>query len=140
MLFIDTMNMDNKFKSKSLEILAKCQKQTNPDCLIYTGRASPSQTYPKIKITHEKSKYYQNMHVFIYKVHHNILPYAKSAHNIEISHLCHNHLCLNVHHLNMESRSMNNIRKNCNRFKQCSGHNDNPDCIFVSGTIYIYLF
>jgi len=128
-IFFIELSMADNFLIKFQQILAKCQKNENSGCLEYTGRISPSQRYPKMKITHLSRPYTLNMHVFMYKVSKGITPYRPLPPSQEISHLCHNTHCLNTEHLNMESRRINSIRKNCKRHGVCSGHTGHPDCI-----------
>lgn len=123
------LSMADKNLVKFNKILAKCQKNANSDCLEYCGRVSPSQTYPKIKITHLRHPMTLNMHVFIYKVARGMQPYVPLPQSQEISHLCHNAKCLNTDHLNMETRNINSIRKNCKRHGFCCGHVGHPHCI-----------
>jgi hypothetical protein len=47
----------------------------------------------------------------------------------DISHLCHNKLCVNVEHLVNEDRQTNLSRKHCNKDRECSQKHQ-PYCIF----------
>ena len=42
--------------------------------------------------------------------------------NHDMSHLCHNKLCINPQHLNYEPRWVNHARKTCVRNNVCGGH------------------
>ena len=48
---------------------------------------------------------------------------------LDVSHLCHNKLCMNVAHLVLESRATNNDRKHCWHLHRCSGQHE-PHCVF----------
>lgn len=41
---------------------------------------------------------------------------------LQMSHLCHNKKCLNLDHLNLEPRGINNLRRSCVWGGACSGH------------------
>ena len=47
----------------------------------------------------------------------------------DASHLCHNSLCVNSSHINIEPRTINNQRKICVSINKCIGHTDNPECL-----------
>ena len=70
------------------------KKHANSDCLEYCGRVSPSQTYPKIKITHLRRPMTLDMHVFMYKVARGMQPYLPLSQSQEISHLSSADVCL----------------------------------------------
>ena len=46
----------------------------------------------------------------------------------EASHLCHNKLCLSVHHLSLEPNWVNMQRGRCSQHG-CSGHPGYPNCV-----------
>lgn len=48
----------------------------------------------------------------------------------QVSHLCHNSLCIDPNHLSREPAATNNQRKSCNSNQNCTGHEPYPDCIF----------
>ena len=48
---------------------------------------------------------------------------------LEISHRCHNKLCVNYQHLSQETRSTNGHRNTCKTSGTCSGHGHFQDCI-----------
>ena len=122
--------MENNYLDKLQSILALCQENTTSGCFLYTGSISPSQKYPKIKITTLHSPYSMNMHVFIYKMAKNIQPNHRFLPNQDISHLCHQPTCMKIGHLNLESRQINNHRKLCKSNRACFGHFNQPNCIF----------
>lgn len=47
----------------------------------------------------------------------------------DVSHLCHNKMCINIDHLVLESRAQNNKRQICNANKSCTRAHE-PPCIF----------
>lgn len=48
----------------------------------------------------------------------------------DVSHVCHNSLCINYHHLSREPHWVNNGRKECVSQGHCLGHDIFPDCVF----------
>ena len=49
---------------------------------------------------------------------------------IDVSHLCHNSLCIRFDHLSLEPPVINSNRKVCKRRKNCHGHGQYKDCLF----------
>lgn len=47
----------------------------------------------------------------------------------EVSHLCHNALCINPLHLSLEPKVTNNSRKQCLNEKKCFGHGNYRACL-----------
>ena len=47
----------------------------------------------------------------------------------DISHLCHNKLCVRGEHLSAEPHAVNNARQKCVNRCCCSGHGEFPDCV-----------
>ena len=47
----------------------------------------------------------------------------------DVSHLCHNTLCLNPNHLSLEPHAINNNRQRCKIERTCLHHNNYADCI-----------
>lgn len=47
----------------------------------------------------------------------------------DVSHLCHNRLCVNVQHLSYEPHSINNNRLVCKNDGECHGHYGFKDCL-----------
>ena len=51
---------------------------------------------------------------------------------MDVSHVCHNNLCISPNHLSYESHRINMEREQCKHKipKHCQGHPGYPDCIF----------
>ena len=47
----------------------------------------------------------------------------------DISHLCHDRLCVPGEHLSAEPHAVNNARQKCVNRCCCSGHGEFPDCV-----------
>ena len=137
--------MESKYLEKFNSILALCQENTISGCFLYTGSISPSQKYPKIKITTLHSPYSMNMHVIIYKMWKNIQPQHRFLPNLDVSHLCHQPTCMKIEQLNLKSRQINNHRNLCNTNRACFGHSNQPNCIFskfeiIQGFFYLLFY
>lgn len=50
----------------------------------------------------------------------------------QVSHLCHNKLCISTAHLNLEPAQVNICRRICQRHGQCIHHIRQPDCLFTA--------
>ena len=48
---------------------------------------------------------------------------------LDASHICHNSLCTNPDHINLEKRAVNNERKICVSTNHCIHHGNHPDCL-----------
>ena len=55
----------------------------------------------------------------------------------DISHLCHERSCVKFLHLNQETRSVNNSRKNCSKALECCGHDPEPNCVFWNHCLWL---
>ena len=64
-------------------------------------------------------------HQLSYGIEHGQLP----QNDLQVSHLCHNRLCCNPHHLTAESQSDNSTRANCVAQNQCIRHGLRPACM-----------
>jgi len=54
----------------------------------------------------------------------------------DVSHLCHNRLCVNPKHLTVETRKQNNERKVCLKRGVCRGHGSRSRCL-IAGLLRI---
>ena len=55
----------------------------------------------------------------------------KRKNRLDVSHLCGEKRCVRQDHLVLETRIVNNARKNCHKRRHCFGHGpSNPKCIF----------
>lgn len=68
-----------------------------------------------------------NVHRVVYMLEHNDFNLAPG---LEVSHLCHEPLCLTVQHLNAEPHSVNMSRAQCVFRAKCTGHAPHPNCLF----------
>ena len=78
----------------------------------------------KAKIPGEVSKKY-SVHRLQYILHNLDTLHPKG----DISHLCHNSLCINMDHLSLEPREINNNRQGCLSRGSCKMHEGYRDCM-----------
>ena len=124
------LRIDQKIKKKC------CMEEgaTN-GCLIWQGAKKKSKRGPAYGVMsvnfpgHTKRKHV-TVHRLAYMVAH---PQARNEImdivGFEISHLCHNSLCVNPQHLSREPHSENNSRRRCQNSGECHGHGNYADCM-----------
>lgn len=86
--------------------------------------------YGRVKITFpDNTRKVLLAHRLMYMLHTNTL---QIPHGMHISHLCHNSLCINPLHLNLEEPHVNNERRLCKKLipQVCLKHAGHPDCLF----------
>jgi hypothetical protein len=124
-------NMEAGFVAKYSEKLAQnSHLALNNTCVLWHG-AVKSQKIPPygvINIKFEQVWKTISVHRLKYMLTHNIYPLEADI-NLDISHLCHNSLCINEHHLSMEPRYVNNNRIACKGNGACWGHEQYPECL-----------
>ena len=124
----------------SEKIRSRSRRDSSKGCLTWTGtktkshpRATPyGIIYVKPPFSSRRRKF--RVHQIVYMAAHsqtNYGPNGVNYDNFDISHLCHNSLCVEASHLSREPRSVNNHRKTCKEEGRCyGGHGDYPACIF----------
>ena len=85
-----------------------------------------SADYKTVRIKLRGEIFYVGLHSLNYWVSKDFANFGK---NLDISHLCHLKSCVNPSHLVAETRKMNNDRKVCAKYRHCSGHGDQPNCL-----------
>lgn len=71
-----------------------------------------------------KSREYTHRLSFMQKTHNYQLPRP-----FDVSHLCHNSLCINPNHLALEPHHINNNRIHCINSNRCFGHAPYKNCL-----------
>ena len=115
----------------------KCDKPTGRyGCILWRG-ATYDGLYGKMRnpmsSLYDQPRYIR-VHRLVYLLH-NIsdfkslkLPREDSAGNpLDVSHICHNSLCVNISHLVLEPHYINCSRKDCIRYGRCENHA--PACL-----------
>ena len=125
------------------EILARIDKKCDNvsgrhGCVLWKG-ATYDGLYGKMR--NPLSKYlgqptYMRVHRLVYLLHHikdfddlTIGHVDKNGEIIEVSHICHNSLCVNIAHLSLETHQTNISRRACVADGICRSHGDAPACL-----------
>ena len=125
-----------KFWEKMLHSLEKHSERgvvgVYRDCKIWIG-CRDSEGYGKKRVTWPNGrKTLTRVHRLAYMAHHNSLklPTVNNfGETLEVSHLCHNKLCVNPDHLILETPNNNMLRIHCRRAGVCTMAHVLP-CIF----------
>ena len=121
-----TNKMD--FRKLRQKLSQKTSKAPHPKgCHIFLGARKKTGRRKKLEygvINIDKRRYYA--HQLSVMLH---LQQTKIPDGFVVSHLCHNTLCVNASHLNLEKIAMNNKRKECFNSNECVGHGREPKCI-----------
>lgn len=108
------------------------------DCLIWTG-ATFNGRYGRIRnpfARYANQPSFVRTHRLVYLLQHIeqhrdlTLPHVDAeGHNIDISHVCHNKLCVRGQHLTMETHMANCSRRDCVQASRCVNPQHNPPCL-----------
>lgn len=95
------------------------------------GVTAPQYGRQKIVQLDERKKI-ERVHRLSFMLHNRIFDLPVG---LDVIHLCHNSLCINVKHLNLEPHEINNSRQICKNLSpcKCTGHGEYPDSIFETG-------
>lgn len=112
-----------KYKAK-LDSL--CQIHHNGQCIFWTG-TTDKDGYGIINVQLGPEWKLKRVSRLSYILDKNIT--FSDIDGDDISHICHNRLCILPAHLSAEGRDENNYRKACVGAGQCAGHGDKKDCL-----------
>lgn len=112
------------FQKYKVKISTKCMLAANMQCNLWTGTTSKG--YGVINVSFGPKEWRQMpVHRAAYFAHKSVyLPKE-----IEISHLCHNALCVRIDHLSAEPHHVNMNRLLCVNREQCFGHEGYKNCL-----------
>ena len=125
------------------EILARINKHCdNPSgaygCIMWKGGTYDG-LYGKMRNPLAKlpgQPTYMRVHRLVYLLHHikdfktlTLDHIDENGQNIEVSHLCHKSLCVNIAHLSLEMHQTNLSRRACVAEGECRTHGDVPACL-----------
>ena len=106
-------------------------------CLLWKG-ATFSGRYGRMRnpfYKHANQPAYMRIHRLVYLLHHIdefsdfIVPKTDTnGQDLEVSHICHNRLCVNIDHLVLESHMTNCSRRECVAKKICC-KTHKPECL-----------
>ena len=122
----------NFLKDKSTIIGELYEKRAKIDdnCLIWLGCTQNEYGVVNLRVVSNGEVKWKRFyaHRIVYMIEKNTVL----AENVQISHLCHEKLCQNINHLNAESSIINMQRETCLMHGYCTGHDDNPKCLFYT--------
>ena len=113
-------------------LIAKSVLHPATGCLLWTGASSKSARgqYGRIKV---KLPYmYKSETLYCHRLMYQVINRQEHLPlHQEVSHLCHNSLCVKSEHLSLEPKSVNNKRRFCQHSDppECKGHHPYPDCV-----------
>ena len=119
--------MTHAYKHKILERIEKRSSEDATGCKLWKGAKSGG--YGRIKVTvpgYGKKGKSVEVHSMVY-----FLTGKPQLPDREISHLCHNKLCIQPAHLSYEPPLVNKQRTNCKKEERCTGHGDRLPCIVM---------
>lgn len=125
--------LNHFFEKIQQQISAKTNVNANTrNCDLWLGATTSDGLYGRKQVTFpDGSRKLMRISRVIYMIRHKILiiPTVNDAGNaLEMSHLCHNSLCVNSDHINLEPKAVNLERKHCVNQDSCT-QNHNPYCI-----------
>ena len=114
--------MDVEIRGKYREKLAENSALAeNGECRIWCGAMKKSGNYGVMNVKLSRSSQWRCIvvHRVSYMVNHNTVSLST---DLDVSHLCHNSLCIKAEHLSLEPHHINNNRQYCKSKQQCLGH------------------
>lgn len=133
------MRMENhkmdKFFTKIAKSLQKNSREAadNGGCRVWKGCIDRYGYGTKRVTWPDGSVKLERVHRVSYMAHHRIfrqdMPHREADGLLEISHICHNKLCIEPNHLVLESHETNCERRSCQLVGECV-RNHVPPCIF----------
>ena len=132
--FDDIMaNLDNLLIKLALQMRSKTLVNANDKkCNIWQGATTSDGKYGRKRVTFPDGnsklmRVSRVVYLIKYKTF-NIPDSDESGNPVEMSHLCHNSLCVNPDHLVLESKTSNLERKHCHSQNNCT-ETHFPHCI-----------
>ena len=129
------MNCSTKFVIKvqrSIEKLSRTS-EVKPECLEWFG-CTDREGYPVKRVTWPSGKCTQSRVqrlVMMLSTGTELAEVDRHGNPMDVSHLCHNKLCIREKHLTIEPHHVNTGRRQCVARGSCLGHE--PACIFIFG-------
>ena len=100
-------------------------ERVDSGCKVWKGGTSRN-GYGELRITIRGKRIRLKAHRAVYALAHRTLTMTDT---MDVSHVCHNKLCVNLEHLSYEPHSVNNNRMVCKNDGECYGHHGFMDCI-----------
>lgn len=96
-------------------------------CQLWSGGQTKN-GYPTISVSLNKKRYQLRAHRLHFHLQSGCQPFLPG---LQVSHLCHEKLCMNLDHFSLELAVINNQRKTCNAEGHCFGHGAYRNCIMI---------
>jgi hypothetical protein len=129
--------MDEYFARKFTEIAKKsAPAHNNMGCMFWNGAVSKGYGIQKLTLP-DHTQIVRTAHRILYMCHIKSIDIDKK---MDVSHLCHQKLCININHLHLEPHDTNMSRREC----QIAGHciarlKHNPPCIFPENPVCYFI-
>lgn len=116
------------FNKYNLRLLENSAMAPNGACTVWQGatKGSLPGNYGVINITLQNGK---RTVMNVHRVAKCIEERKLIDKQFDVSHLCHNKVCINVEHLSIEPHCVNNNRQNCRSKGFCSEHKPFSNCM-----------
>lgn len=124
--------MEDVFNKLRIKLEAKSERVGGlGGCVLWKGRVGRNgYGYIRVLWPDEGSKL-ERVHRVALMVEMRLMRSQFPGGNLEVSHLCHEKLCVNPMHLSLEPHATNQERIHCMQQGVCSGaHHPHPRCIF----------
>lgn len=128
---------DNSWREEiSNKIRHKCTlPDSNHGCILWEGCVFQPSGYAKLAVRwNNNNRKYFRVHRLVYMFEHHLksIPTQNpEGRKLEISHICHQKLCVCANHLSLEPHETNMERMHCKLQGSCS-KNHMPLCLIVS--------
>lgn len=122
--------MDMDFKKLKVKIINKSDPaQDGTGCRLWRGALEHkgNATYGKMNVKMLGQWRVMHVHRVAYMAEYEIIISQNMG---DVSHLCHNTLCVNVKHMAVEPHSTNMDRSICKSMNLCRGHIPFKNCMF----------
>ena len=122
------LNMDLEFIAKySIKLNEKSAVSHNGLCKVWSG-LTDRDGYGLMNVKLGDKWFLKRVQRLAFVIENNV-SFA-DIEGFDLSHLCHQKLCVAKNHLCLGTREENNYRKGCTNYGRCFGHGDKPDCVF----------
>ena len=118
--------MDSFFQKYRMNMFSKCDAAPNHQCILWN--MTPNHNgYGVIKFKSPITGQYQtvNAHRLSFMVFNETMDIS----GMDVSHLCHNRLCMLKDHLSAEPHAVNCSGVACCNRTKCQGHGQYPPCL-----------
>jgi len=134
---ISSDKMDDTFINKYKERISQnTMLAANGACILWAGCRKKvvgginSGSYGVISVKFKHGATYKWQVMRVHRLAYMLHVRSEIPRHMHCSHLCHSILCVNVHHLTIETGIVNSNRRRCAKENKCFGHGQSLPCIF----------